>query len=139
MSKAFTAGTRLIFAALTSAALTTPAPADVGISVSVSQPGLYGQLNIGNLPPPPVIFAQPVVIERTPRYVSAPAVYLHVPPGHEKHWDKHCAEYNACGRPVYFVRDEWYKNVYEPRSRQGNDGNRESDNGGRGHGRGAKK
>jgi hypothetical protein len=25
------------------------------------------------------------------------------------------AEYNACGRPVYFVRDDWYQREYVPR------------------------
>ena len=41
-------------------------------------------------------------------------IYLRVPPGHEKKWNKHCASYNACGRPVYFVRDDWYRNTYVP-------------------------
>jgi len=45
-------------------------------------------------------------------------MYLHVPPGHEKKWRKHCAKYNACGRPVYFVRHDWYNNVYVPRHRE---------------------
>jgi hypothetical protein len=34
--------------------------------------------------------------------------------GYEKHWERHCSEYNACGRPVYFVRDEWYRNRFVP-------------------------
>ena len=41
-------------------------------------------------------------------------IYLHVPPGHEKKWRKHCREYDACGRPVYFVQDNWYNDVYVP-------------------------
>lgn len=88
---------------------------DVGVSVSIGQPGFYGQIDIGNIPRPPLVYAQPVVIVRSPTYASAPPIYLHVPPGHEKHWSKHCAEYNACGRPVYFVRHEWYNNEYVPR------------------------
>jgi len=36
-------------------------------------------------------------------------VYMWVPPGHRKHWSKHCHEYNACGVPVYFVRHDWYR------------------------------
>ena len=31
-------------------------------------------------------------------------LYLHVPPGHAKKWSQHCARYNACNRPVYFVK-----------------------------------
>jgi hypothetical protein len=54
---------------------------------------------------------------------------LHVPPGHEKHWSKHCAQYNACGRPVYFVRDEWYNNEYVPHYRHAHDNDH-----GHGHG-----
>ncbi len=84
--------------------------ADVGVSISVSQPGVYGRVDIGRFPQPAVVVAQPVYIERPVRVVTAPQpVYLWVPPGHRKHWSKHCGEYNACGAPVYFVRDEWYQ------------------------------
>jgi hypothetical protein len=38
-----------------------------------------------------------------------------VPPGHEKHWSKHCGKYGACGQPVYFVREDWYQAHYVPR------------------------
>lgn len=113
-------------------ALATPAfSADVGVSLSVGQPGFYGQINIGNIPQPPVVYAQPVVAVQSPEYVSVQPIYLHVPPGHEKHWRKHCAEYNACGRPVYFVRDDWYNNEYVPHYRH--DGGDHDD---RGHGHG---
>ena len=27
-----------------------------------------------------------------------------------RHWRKHCARYDACGRPVYFVQEDWYRN-----------------------------
>jgi hypothetical protein len=66
-------------------------------------PGVYGRIDIGNAPPPPLIFAQPVIIQRAPVYVQQPPLYLHVPPGHSKNWSKHCGRYNACGQPVYFV------------------------------------
>jgi hypothetical protein len=88
--------------------------ADVGVSVSVGQPGFYGRIDIGNAPRPEVIYARPVVIQPAPAGVVYQPVYVHVPPGHEKHWSKHCAKYNACGRPVYFVRDKWYNDVYVP-------------------------
>ena len=84
--------------------------ADVGVSISVSQPGVYGRVDIGRFPQPAVVLAQPVYIERPVRLVTPPQpVYLWVPPGHQKHWSKHCRKYNACGVPVYFVRDEWYQ------------------------------
>lgn len=90
--------------------------ADVGVSVSINQPGLYGQINLGNIPAPPVIYSTPVLIAPAPvGIVAPPPIYLHVPPGHEKHWEKHCREYNACGRPVYFVQEDWYSREYYPR------------------------
>ncbi|MES2182625.1 MAG: hypothetical protein V4493_11065 [Pseudomonadota bacterium] len=47
--------------------------------------------------------------------MERPPIYLRVPPGHAKHWDKHCREYNACNERVYFVQDDWYNREYAPR------------------------
>ena len=112
--------------------------ADVGVSVSIGQPGFYGQIDIGNFPRPQVIYEQPVIYQRGPA-VYGP-VYLRVPPGHEKNWGKHCGKYNACGRPVYFVRDNWYNDVYAPRYRESHGGGGKSGRGydddhGGGHGK----
>jgi hypothetical protein len=105
---------RILLAAAV-AALAAPAFAgtNVGVSVQVNQPGLYGRVDIGNVPAAPVlVYEQPVVIVQSPVAVQQRPIYLHVPPGHEKHWDKHCRQYNACGQPVYFVRDDWYQEHY---------------------------
>ena len=78
-------------------------------------PGVYGHVVIGNRPPPPVVYAQPVVVQPAPVLVGAPPVepiYLHVPPGHAKHWRQHCHEYHACNRPVYFVKSAEYEPGY---------------------------
>ena len=92
---------------------------DVGVSISIGQPGFYGQINIGDVPqPPPLIYARPLVIERGPDYIDQP-VYLHVPPGYERHWSRHCLEYHACGRPVYFVNRDWYQREYVPHYQRG--------------------
>jgi len=91
--------------------------ADVGVSVSVAQPGYYGRINIGNLPPPQLIYAEPILIQ--PGVTVSQPIYLHVPPGHAKNWRKHCGKYNACGHPVYFVQEGWYNNVYLPYYRYG--------------------
>ena len=139
-----------ITAAVVAATAATPVlAADVGVSVSIGQPGFYGRIDIGDFPQPEVIFRQPVVIERGP--VERPPIYLRVPPGHAKHWSKHCREYNACGERVYFVQDGWYNREYAPRYEErhrdrqdgrrnerrdddrGNDGN---DRRGKGHGNG---
>ncbi|WP_394789809.1 hypothetical protein [Rhodoferax sp.] len=73
-------------------------------------PGVYGQITFGSNPPPPVLYAQPVVIQRGPEI--GPPLYLYVPPGHSKHWGRYCGQYHACGRPVYFVqvneRNRWW-------------------------------
>ena len=98
-------------------AVTAAAPAfadDVAVSVSVGQPGFYGRIDVGNGPPPRLMYAQPVIITPASVGVVRPPVYLHVPPGHARQWRKFCARYNACGEPVYFVQDGWYNNVYVP-------------------------
>lgn len=80
-------------------------------------PGVYGQVMIGSRPPPPVVYAQPVVAEPPPAVaVAAPVapIYLHVPPGHARDWQHHCHEYHACNRPVYFVRSAEYAPGYRP-------------------------
>lgn len=124
--------------------------ADVNLSVSIGQPDFYGRIDIGNYPPPRLVYAQPVIIERHEHYIDEPPIYLRVPPGHRKHWAKHCHEYNACGQRVYFVRDSWYMNEYVPRYREAHgdhgDHDRHGDYGrhgeggkhgkGRGHGKG---
>lgn len=107
---------KIVLGALLAVASAQSFAGDVSVSVRVGEPGFYGQIDLGNAPPPQVILSQPVIIERE----AAPGgpIYLRVPPGHEKHWRKHCHEYNACGRQVYFVRDDWYQNVYAPHYRE---------------------
>ncbi|HEX5697995.1 MAG TPA: hypothetical protein VFX90_05030 [Rhodoferax sp.] len=102
--------------ALVASALGTAAfAADVGVSVNIAQPGFYGRIDIGRVPGPVLIYPQPVVIEQRTVNVVRQPIYLHVPPGHAKNWRKHCSHYQACGQPVYFVQDGWYRDVYEPR------------------------
>ncbi len=147
---------RTLVAALLATGLATTLPAlagnnqgpDVGVSISISQPGVYGRIDIGRFPQPQVVVAQPVIVQRPvvvqqpqvvvaqPVVVARPEpVYMWVPPGHRKNWRKHCGQYNACGVPVYFVRDDWYgEHVHRG---PGRDRDRDDDRGpGRGHGRG---
>lgn len=79
---------------------------DVSVSVGGEiKPGVYGRIEFGTRPPPPVLYPQPVVIVAPPRQtVAAQPIYMHVPPGHAKKWAKHCHKYAACGQPVYFVQ-----------------------------------
>lgn len=142
----------LIFAASLLALTSTAMAADVGVSVNIGQPGFYGQIDIGNFPQPRVVYAQPVMVERPVRYVEQQPIYLRVPPGHAKHWSKHCREYGACGKRVLFVQDSWYANEYAPRYREqhgdhhdrhdndrGDGGDRGEGHGNHGHGKGHNK
>ena len=112
--------TKLQFAAGIAALMvcTTVLGADVGLSISLGQPGFFGQVDIGDAPPPRLIRSAPVVGIRVQGEALPPPIYLHVRPGYERHWRSHCREYDACGRPVYFVRDDWYNNSYVPHYRE---------------------
>jgi hypothetical protein len=104
---------------LGAAALPTLAAVDVGVGITIREPGVYGRIEIGGAPPPPVLYAQPVIIAQ-PRVVVAQPVqpmYLYVPPGHAKNWGKHCSRYNACARPVYFVQENWVQQRWESEHR----------------------
>lgn len=117
---------RLLTGTLAATALTAGGAAfagpDVGVSVSISQPGVYGRIDIGQFPQPQVVVAQPVIIAQ-PRVRPEP-VYMWVPPGHRKNWRKHCGHYNACGVPVYFVQDGWYHDHVDRRDRRDDRGDR---------------
>ncbi len=115
---------KILFAALMAVTAAPAFAVDVGISLTIGQPGFYGRIDIGDFPQPQLIFPKPVIILQA-GVVSAP-IYLNVPPGHAKDWKKHCKKYNACGQPVYFVQESWYNNEYVPEynKRKGKDGNK---------------
>ncbi|MGL4575290.1 MAG: hypothetical protein ACRCV9_10930 [Burkholderiaceae bacterium] len=79
----------------------------VGVTVDINQPGVYGRVTIGNVPPP-VVYPQPVIITPRPIVVQQQPIYMKVPPGHAKKWSKHCHKYSACNQPVYFVQTAEY-------------------------------
>lgn len=81
--------------------------ADVGISLSIAEPGTYGRVDIGAYPSPVLASPAPVIIDRRGPRVAP--VYLWVPPAERVDWARHCAAYRACGAPVYFVEDHWYR------------------------------
>ena len=103
---------RLLMSVLAAAASLPAFAADVGVSVTFSEPGVYGRVDIGRFPQPQLVVPQPVVIQPPARVVAAPPVqpiYMWVPYDHRKDWARHCARYHACGVPVYFVRHDWYE------------------------------
>jgi len=95
---------RLLLALAVATVSVSAMAADVGVTVRVGQPNFYGRIDIGDMPRPQVVYAQPIVVQPAPQGVIGQPIYLRVPPGHAKHWNKHCQRYNACGQPVYFVQ-----------------------------------
>ncbi|MDP1862748.1 MAG: hypothetical protein Q8K52_02445 [Thiobacillus sp.] len=110
-----------IAAAFTLAAAVPALAADVGVSISIGDPGFYGRIDIGDYPQPRLIYREPRVIYRE---AAREPIYLRVPPGHAKNWRKHCRKYDACGERVYFVQDSWYNQVYVPRYQERHDDRR---------------
>jgi hypothetical protein len=104
--------------ALAAASITAPAfAAEFGVSVTIGEPGFYGQLDMGGYGRPPVIYSRPITVIRGRYGASREPLYLRVPQGHSRDWKRYCGRYDACGRPVYFVRNDWYQNTYAPRYR----------------------
>jgi hypothetical protein len=114
------------------AALPVARAQNVSISATITGevvPGVYGQVVIGNGPPPPLVYAQPVLVAPPAVEVAVPVepIYLHVPPGHARNWRRHCHEYHACDRPVYFVRSAEYEPGYRRHEEHEDHGRHEGD------------
>lgn len=129
---------RFLLSAVVSLLAIPAMAADVGVSISVGQPGFYGRIDIGDFPKPHLMFPQPVIIAPVVGVVRPP-VYMHVPPGHARDWPKHCHKYNACGDRVFFVREAWYTDVYVPHHRAKHGKSDKGAQPGRGKGRGKDK
>lgn len=91
------------------ASLNAAAGPEVGVSITVAQPGVYGRIDLGRHPHPVLVSAQPVVVvpQRMSVRVPPQPVPLWVPDNHRRHWARHCAAYGACGVPVVFVHERW--------------------------------
>ena len=134
---------RIIAMALAAGAIgSAAAQPSVGVSIGINQPGVYGRINIGDVPQPALVLPQPVLILPPRVVVQRAPIYLYVPTAHQQNWRRYCGRYGACGQPVYFVRDQWVRERYE-RDHPGWDRgrkrgwDRDDDRGhGRGHGKG---
>ena len=89
------------------------AQAQTSVSIGINQPGVYGRITIGDIPPPALVLPQPVIIERTPVVVQRAPIYLYVPPAHQHDWRRYCGRYSACNQPVYFVRDDYVRERWQ--------------------------
>jgi hypothetical protein len=114
-----------VLAALAAASAAAPAwsAVDVGVGITIREPGVYGRIEIGSQPPPPLLYPQAVIIA-APAVVVQPPLYLYVPPGHAKNWGKHCGQYNACARHVYFVQESWVQTRYDEQHSKGKSKNK---------------
>jgi len=112
MSYRFLRALATVAALSTGAVGTARAETSIGVSIGINQPGVYGRINIGDVPQPALVYAQPVIIAQPPVVVQRQPIYLYVPPAHQQNWRAYCGRYNACGQPVYFVRDEWVRERY---------------------------
>ena len=113
---------KIILAAALAGASFASCAANVGVALSVGQPGYFGTIVIGNAPPPQVVYMQPrLIMAPPPGVMPPPVVYLHVPFQHSRHWRRYCNLYNACAVPVFFVQDSWYNNTYIPHYRDHRD------------------
>ena len=131
----------LLGAAAVVGGVATPAlvQAQVGVSIGINQPGVYGRINIGDVPQPALVYAQPVVIAPPPVAVNRQPIYLYVPESHTQDWRRYCSRYSACGQPVYFVQERWVRERYEHQHPGWERGpHRGDDNAQRGHGHGKK-
>ena len=101
--------TMLVAAAIGPAAAETR----IGVSIGINQPGVYGRINIGDMPPPALVYAQPVIIAPPQIVYERRPIYLYVPAVHQQDWRRYCGRYAACGQPVYFVQDRWVRERWD--------------------------
>ncbi len=140
---------KTIFALALAVAVVGSAAAQTSVSIGINQPGIYGRINIGDVPRPALYRPEPLIIQRPRVVVEQQPVYLYVPTAEQQNWRRYCGRYNACGQPVYFVRDEWVRERYEHEHPGWNNGRHRGwdkhdkhgdrddrdDDGGRGHGK----
>jgi len=103
----------LAFALAAAAAGSAAAQTSVGVSIGINQPGVYGRINIGDVPRPALVLPEPVIIAPPRVAVQRAPIYLYVPPAHQQDWRRYCGRYSACGQPVYFVQERWVRERYE--------------------------
>lgn len=88
------------------------AATQIAVSIGINAPGQYGRIDFNNYPQAVLITQQPVIYLRETVVVQQAPIYLYAPTGHQANWGRYCRRYQACGRPVYFVREDWVRAQY---------------------------
>ncbi len=88
------------------------AQAQVSIGAPIA-PGIYGRVDIGNGYYPQLYADTPFIVNDY--YRNRAPVYMYVPDNHRRAWRNYCDRYDACDRPVYFVREGRRHYKYEDR------------------------
>jgi len=102
-------------AIVTAAPLASAADKDASAVITGAvTPGVYGRVDVANKPLPALVFEQAMFVERPDTAGRVEPLYLHVPPEHAKNWRKFCDKYQACDRPVFFVKSAEYEPGYKP-------------------------
>lgn len=80
------------------------------VNVGIGAPGYYGILPIQGVMPS--VWNSSPVIAVGAAIPGVGPIYLTVPLEHRRHWGRYCDRYDACARPVYFVKRPWYDKHY---------------------------
>lgn len=106
--------TCLLALAVTCGGAVGPAQAatQIGVSIGINAPGQYGRIDFNNYPQAVLVSPQAIYYEPQRVVVRQAPIYLYVPELHQSQWGRYCRNYQACGRPVYFVRDDWVREQY---------------------------
>lgn len=93
------------------------ANASTQISISIGDSGYWGVLPALTGYRPEVWNNSPIVAIGT-AVAGLSAIYLNVPDAERHDWKNHCRKYDACNRPVHFVKNDWYRDQYAPEYRR---------------------
>jgi len=89
------------------AATTAPAQPREHVNITAGGPlraGVYGRIELSGASPPALLSPRPVVASKALGPPQQGPLYLYVPAGQVRKWGTYCGRYDACDRPVYFVR-----------------------------------
>lgn len=80
---------------------------------AIGELNYYGKIDLMEPSKPPVIYSSPRIVDKP--LTGPDAVYLRVPKEHRKDWNWYCGKYDACTQKVFFVKEDWYTEVYSPK------------------------